>query len=190
MKRRNSGERRSAVAGRVGSAPRRPRAHRPRFARPWRPQDPGPKSTGGPVDMAPILARWHASADARGARRCRLEAVPTPPTRRACACAEISVCMGWSFTRMMNRYEFTDLQWRQARRAGGQERPDGTYVGAPRALRADARRVGGGGLCPPEPERGKVWKPSQGFHHADVRVHHGRAQRVRRWTFPEEHSCR
>src|ERR1019366_6959591 len=25
-------------------------------------------------------------------------------------------------------------------------------------------RVGEGGLCPPEPERGKVWKPSQGFH--------------------------
>jgi putative N6-adenine-specific DNA methylase len=25
-------------------------------------------------------------------------------------------------------------------------------------------RVGGGGLCPPKPERGKVWKPSQGFH--------------------------
>jgi hypothetical protein len=25
-------------------------------------------------------------------------------------------------------------------------------------------RVGGGGLRLPEPERGKVWKPSQGFH--------------------------
>ncbi len=25
-------------------------------------------------------------------------------------------------------------------------------------------RVGEGGLCPPEPERGKAWKPSQGFH--------------------------
>jgi bifunctional N-acetylglutamate synthase/kinase len=25
-------------------------------------------------------------------------------------------------------------------------------------------RVGEGGLCPPQPERGKAWKPSQGFH--------------------------
>ena len=31
------------------------------------------------------------------------------------------------------------------------------------AKRADCR-VGEGGLCPPEPERGKAWKPSQGFH--------------------------
>jgi hypothetical protein len=28
--------------------------------------------------MAPVPARWHASEDARGARLCRLEAVPTP----------------------------------------------------------------------------------------------------------------
>jgi hypothetical protein len=27
-------------------------------------------------------------------------------------------------------------------------------------LRLDAKRVGAGGLCLPEPERGKVWKPS------------------------------
>ena len=26
-------------------------------------------------------------------------------------------------------------------------------------------RVGGGGLRPPEPERGRVWEPSQGSHH-------------------------
>lgn len=25
-------------------------------------------------------------------------------------------------------------------------------------------RVGRGGLCPPMPERGKEWKPFQGFH--------------------------
>jgi len=25
-------------------------------------------------------------------------------------------------------------------------------------------RVGGGGLCPPEPERGRVWEPFQGSH--------------------------
>ena len=25
-------------------------------------------------------------------------------------------------------------------------------------------RVGGGGLCLPEPERGRVWEPSQGSH--------------------------
>jgi hypothetical protein len=33
--------------------------------------------------LAPILARWHASEDARGARRHRLGTVPTPPARRA-----------------------------------------------------------------------------------------------------------
>jgi hypothetical protein len=45
----------------------------------------------------------------------------------------------------------------QARRAGGRERSAGTYGGAP-AVRG--------------------WRP------ADIRVHHGRAPRVRRWTFP------
>ena len=89
-----TGEWRAASAGEVGSAPRRPRAHRPRFARPWRPQDPGPKSPGRPVDMAPVPARWHASEDARGARLCRLEAAPTPPARRAQPCAGAGVCLG------------------------------------------------------------------------------------------------
>jgi len=31
-------------------------------------------------------------------------------------------------------------------------------------------RDGEAGLCPAEPERGKVWKPSQGFHISDVDV--------------------
>jgi len=30
--------------------------------------------------------------------------------------------------------------------------------------RLKASRDGGAGLCPAEPERGKVWKPSEGFH--------------------------
>ena len=29
-------------------------------------------------------------------------------------------------------------------------------------------RVGEGGLCPPQPERGRVWEPSQGSHHDRV----------------------
>jgi hypothetical protein len=37
-----------------------------------------------------------------------------------------------------------------------------------------AARVGEGGLCLPEPERGKVWKPAQGFHDDDFRSRRGR----------------
>jgi hypothetical protein len=37
-----------------------------------------------------------------------------------------------------------------------------------------AARVGEGGLCLPEPERGKVWKPFQGFHDNDFRSRRGR----------------
>jgi hypothetical protein len=37
-----------------------------------------------------------------------------------------------------------------------------------------ADRVGEGGLCLPEPERGKVWKPAQGFHNNDFRSRRGR----------------
>jgi hypothetical protein len=51
---------------------------------------------------------------------------------------------------------------RQARRAGGQKRLDGTYVAA-----SSAARMPG-----------------------NVRVHHGRALRVQRWTFPEGRSWR
>ena len=42
---------------------------------------------------------------------------------------------------------------------------------------ADGDRVGGGGLCPPQPQRGRVWEPSQGSHHnrflAGTTVHKG-----------------
>jgi hypothetical protein len=41
-------------------------------------------------------------------------------------------------------------------------------------MRKGHSRVGEGGLCPPEPERGKEWKPSQGFHFSDLVLEIGR----------------
>jgi hypothetical protein len=40
-----------------------------------------------------------------------------------------------------------------------------------------AGRVGVGGLCLPEPERGKVWKPSQGFHYNAIPFPEGASRR-------------
>ena len=40
-----------------------------------------------------------------------------------------------------------------------------------------AARVGEGGLCLPEPERGKVWKPCQGFHDNDLPFPAGASRR-------------
>jgi hypothetical protein len=52
----------------------------------------------------------------------------------------------------MHGHELADHQRRQARRAGGQERLDGTYGGAPRAKRADASRR-------PSPSRTRTARP-------------------------------
>ncbi|HEY5282121.1 MAG TPA: DUF2254 family protein [Polyangia bacterium] len=41
-------------------------------------------------------------------------------------------------------------------------------------MRKGHSRVGEGGLCPPEPERGKEGKPSQGFHFSDLVLEIGR----------------
>ena len=59
---------------------------RPRLARPWHARQPGPYATGrksggegnlgGSRSRAPVPPRWHASADARGARLRRLGVVP------------------------------------------------------------------------------------------------------------------
>ena len=47
--------------------------------RPWHARQPGPKSTGGPVDMAPVPNRWQPSADARCAILRRPGVVPARP---------------------------------------------------------------------------------------------------------------
>ena len=49
---------------------------------------------------------------------------------------------------------------------GGGLRPPEPERGRVRSpFKAPITRVGGGGLRPPEPERGRVWEPFQGSHH-------------------------
>jgi hypothetical protein len=45
----------------------------------------------------------------------------------------------------------------------------------------DPFRVGSAGLCPAEPDRGKVWKPSQGFHWNKLK-----AFRLSTWLRPQD----
>jgi hypothetical protein len=54
---------------------------------------------------------------------------------------------------------------------GGSERGGGGGWGAEgrsEPSQGSHDRVGEGGLCPPEPERGRVWEPSQGSHNNDM----------------------
>jgi hypothetical protein len=169
--RRHSGKRRSASAGRVGTAPRRPRAHRPRFARPWRPQDPGPYATGRPVaGPCPCsLAR-----ERRRSRRSPIRADPASKPSLPRPHAELASFLENFLTRKCwFVYPHAHLKRMTIKRMT----INGVKLGARAARNASTGRT-------------EALREQSERMPADVRVHHGRARRVRRWTFPEGRSWR
>jgi hypothetical protein len=145
------------------------------------PSGPGPYATGLRTGRWPLsgLAGMRARTLAALADAASKPSLPRPHAELAISreasspgdCGSLTPCAAlvrFAFGRLASpgdcgsltpcaHHKLTDLQWRQARRAGGQKRLDGTYVAA-----SSAARMPG-----------------------NVRVHHGRARRVQRWTFPE-----